>query len=101
MTEHPVQLVVEDDLKRNRLTVFFRLILAIPHFIWAELWTIGMVFATIANWFATLITGTPSNGLHNFACRYVRYVTHLAAYLGLAGNPYPGFVGEDGEYPVD
>ena len=34
MNEHPVQLVVEDDLQRNRLTVFFRLILAIPHFIW-------------------------------------------------------------------
>lgn len=101
MTEHPVQLVIEDDLRRNRLTVFFRLFLAIPHLIWAELWTIGMVFATIANWFATIITGTPSNGLHRFACSYVRYITHLSAYLGLVGNPYPGFTGEEGEYPVD
>ena len=32
--QHPVRLVVSDDLQRNRLTVFFRLILAIPHFIW-------------------------------------------------------------------
>ena len=31
---HPIHLVVTDDLERNRLTVFFRLILAIPLFIW-------------------------------------------------------------------
>jgi hypothetical protein len=30
MTDHPIGLVVDDDLKRNRLTVFFRLLLAIP-----------------------------------------------------------------------
>ena len=29
---HPIRLVVNDDLQRNRLTVFFRLILAIPLF---------------------------------------------------------------------
>jgi uncharacterized protein DUF4389 len=101
VNEHPVQLVVEDDLRRNRWTVFFRLILAIPHFVWVELWTIAMIFATIANWFATLITGTPSKGLHRFASSYVRYVVHLSAYLGLVGNPYPGFTGIEDEYSVD
>ena len=34
-------------------------------------------------------------------CSYVRYVLHLEAYLHLVGNPYPGFVGEEGEYPID
>jgi hypothetical protein len=27
---HPIGLIVTDDLKRNRLTVFFRALLAIP-----------------------------------------------------------------------
>ena len=41
MDAHPVRLVVEDDLERNRLTVFFRLILAIPHIVWLILWTVA------------------------------------------------------------
>ena len=43
MTErahHPIRLVVTDDLQRNRLTSFFRLILAIPHIVWLALWSI-------------------------------------------------------------
>jgi len=99
--EHPVKLVVEDDLQRNRLTVFFRLILAIPHLIWVFLWTIVTLLAAIVTWVATLVTGTPPTGLHRFMCAYIRYVTHLNAYLWLVGNPYPGFVGEEGEYPID
>jgi hypothetical protein len=99
--EHPVKLVVEDDLRRTRLTVFFRLILAIPHLIWLLLWSIAVFFAAIANWFATLAAGAPPAGLHRFMCAYVRYTAHLNSYLWLVGNPYPGFVGEEGEYPID
>ncbi len=99
--EHPVRLVVEDNLRRNRLTVFLRLILAIPHLIWIILWTIAVIFAAIANWIATLVTGTPPAGIHRFMCRYIRYSVHLGAYIHLVANSYPGFVGEEGEYPVD
>jgi uncharacterized protein DUF4389 len=101
MHEHPVQLVVEDDLRRSRPTVFFRLLLAIPHFIWLFLWSITTFFAAIATWVATLVRGTPPAGLHRFMCAYVRYLAHLNSYLWLVGNPYPGFVGEEGEYPID
>ena len=101
MHEHPVSLIVEDDLGRNRLTVFFRLLLAIPHLIWVFLWSIAVVFAAIANWFATLAVERPPNGLHRFLSAYVRYLAHLNAYLWLVANPYPGFLGEEGEYPVD
>ena len=37
-------------------------------------------------------------GLHDFLAAYVRYATHLSAYLALAANPFP--MGETG-YPVD
>src|SRR5690349_14167901 len=101
MDAHPVRLVVRDDLERSRLTVFFRLILAIPQFIWISIWTIGIVFVVLANWFVTLVAGRPATTLHGWTCAYVRYGTHLNAYLYLAANPYPGFTGEQGEYPID
>ena len=99
--EHPVKLVVEDDLERNRVTVFFRLILAIPHFLFLFFWTIAVALASIVNWVITLVAGIPPAGLHRFMSAYVRYVAHLNSYLWLVGNPYPGFVGEEGEYPID
>ena len=101
MAEHPVELIVDDDLRRSRLTVFLRLILAIPLFIWAFLWTIAVFFAVIANWVATLVTGTPPASLHRFLAAYVRFIAHFDAYLWLVANPYPGFLGEEGTYAVD
>jgi Domain of unknown function (DUF4389) len=101
MAAHPVQIVVKDDLERSRLTVFFRLILAIPHLIWISLWTLGMIVVVVANWFVTLIAGSPSPRLHGWTRAYLRYGTHLNAYLYLVANPYPAFTGEQGEYPID
>jgi Domain of unknown function (DUF4389) len=98
---HPIRITVADDLARSRLTVFFRLLLAIPHFIWLLLWTIAALFAAIANWIVTLVTGRPPAGLHRFLSRYVRYGTHVYAYLTLAANPFPGFTGDPGSYPID
>ena len=93
--------MLEDDLRRSRPTVFFRLILAIPHFFWIALWSIAMIFVVVANWFVTLASGQPNGTMHSWTCAYVRYTTHLNAYLYLVANPYPGFMGEEGQYPVD
>lgn len=98
--DHPVRIVVEDDLTRSRATVFFRLLLVIPHILWLFLWGIAAFFAMIANWFATLFTGRSPDGLHGFLGDYLRYATHVYAYVYLAANPYPGFDG-DRAYDVD
>jgi hypothetical protein len=100
MSEHPIRLVVSDDLHRRRLTVVFRLLLAIPHYIWASLWTIVALFAAIANWLAALALGRAPSALHRFLAAYVKYVTQLYAYLRLAAEPYPPFDGQAG-YPID
>jgi hypothetical protein len=99
--EDPIGLESSDDLRRNRLTVFFRLLLAIPHLIWLTLWGIAAVLAVIGNWFATLFTGTSPEGLHRFLAAYMRYQLHVGAYLYLVGNPFPGFTGERGSYPIE
>ena len=100
MAEHPVRLTVTDDLQRSRLTVFFRLLLAIPHFLWWTGWSIAAVVTAMANWVITLIAGRPPAGLYTFLSSYVRYTTHLFAYVYLAANPWPMFTGRPG-YPVD
>jgi hypothetical protein len=97
---HPIRIVVADDLERSRLTVFFRLLLSIPLIIWLAIWSIGAFFVAIVNWFATLIKGRSPVSLHDFFASYVRFTTHLHAYLFLAANPYPSFSGKPG-YPID
>ena len=95
-----MRITVDDDLRRSRLTVLFRLLLAIPHLIWFLLWSVAVLFAAIATWVAALVRGGAPDGLHAFLAAYVRYATHLGAFLALAANPYPGFTGDPG-YPVD
>ncbi len=51
--------------------------------------------------FATVIRGTSPQGLHNFLAAYLRYQTHVYAFLQLVANPFPGFTGRAGSYPVD
>jgi hypothetical protein len=98
---HPVRLDVTDDYYRNRLTVLFRLLLAIPHYIWFFLWTILIILTAILNWLISIFTGKPPDGIHRLMCAYVRYQAHLTAYLALVGDPYPSFLGEPGAYPID
>jgi hypothetical protein len=96
-----VRVTCSDDLKRSRLTVFFRLLLAIPHIVWIALWSIAVIPVVVIQWFITLFGGTPAASLHRFLSAYIRYTLHLNAYLLLAGNPYPAFAGQPGSYPID
>jgi hypothetical protein len=101
MGSHPIRLVVRDDLRRSRLTVFFRLLLLIPHFVWFFLWSLAAFIVAIVNWFATLVLGRPARPLWRFLAAFLRYGTHVYAYALLAANPFPGFTGTAGTYPID
>jgi hypothetical protein len=99
--DDPVQLDARDELRRSRLTVFFRLPLAVPHLVWLTLWGIAALLVAIANWVATLIAATSPAPLHRFLAAYVRYQVHVGAYLYLVGNPFPGFTGDEASYPIE
>ena len=101
LAAHPIGLVVDDDLSRNRLTVFFRLLLAIPQVIWLGVWAFAAALALVIAWFAALVTGEVPGGLHGFLARYLRAATHLYAYVLLLADPWPPFLGAAGTYPVD
>jgi uncharacterized membrane protein len=96
-----VRLRVDDDLRRSRLTVLFRLVLVIPQFMWMYVWMVALVAAVVFNWFATLFAGHTEDDLHSFIGRWLRFQTHVNAYLFLVANPWPPFSGKPGTYPVD
>jgi hypothetical protein len=98
---HPIRLVNRDDLRRSRLTVFFRLLLFIPQAIWLTLWSLGVLFIAVAAWIIGIVAGRIPDSVHLLFAAYVRYYTHTSAYLWIAANPYPGFTGQEGTYPVD
>ena len=100
MPEAPIRLTLEDEEQRSRLTVFFRLLLALPHFVWLFGWSVLAGLGAVLNWLVTLIAGRSPVWLHGFLARYLRYATHVAAFVSLTANPFPGFTGAPG-YPVD
>jgi hypothetical protein len=98
---HPIGLIVTDDLRRNRLTVFFRLLLAIPHFIVLTLWGIVAYVVMFIAWLVGIFTGRVPDGLHNFLASFVRYSTRVYAYIYLLADPWPPISGSPGGYPID
>lgn len=101
LPHHAVRLTLRDELRRDRVVVAFRLLLALPHFAWLSLWSLAAVLAAVAGWVVTLVRGTLPRPLHRFLAAYVRYAAHVTAFASLAGGPFPGFVGRQGSYPVD
>jgi Domain of unknown function (DUF4389) len=98
---HPIDMTVRPGLERSRLTVFFRLLIVIPHLIWMALWGFVAELALLVAWFAALFTGRVPDGLHGFLASYLRFYARVSAYLFLLADPYPPFGGAEGGYPVD
>ena len=97
---HPVRVTVSDDLRRSRITVLFRLLLALPHLVWVSLFGLAAFTLAFVMWLAVLFERRAPASLHGFLAGYTRYTVHLTAYLCLAADPYPSFTGGK-PYPVD
>jgi hypothetical protein len=92
---------VDDDGRRARLLVLFRLLLALPHIVWLVLWSILLLVVAPVTWLLALLLGRVPVPLRRFLAAYVRYRAHLEAFLYLVGDPFPGFSGAQGSYPID
>jgi hypothetical protein len=112
---YPVSVDVERQLTdRNRVTVGFRLILAVPHIlIVGGITSVGVGFGGLRGagalaaaaftmafiaWFAIVFTGSHPRGLWDFAVYYVRWLVRASAYLSLLRDDYPPF--GDEPYPT-
>ena len=85
---------------QRRVTVLFRLLLAIPHFIVLYVLTIVAEFAAIIGWFAALFTGRLPAGLAGFLTGWLRWFVRVYAYMWLLTDRYPPFAMGDDDYPV-
>jgi Domain of unknown function (DUF4389) len=119
---YPVTIAVEPALtKRNRLTTFFRIVLAIPHLILvggaalgvgvgmraggtgsfgSEGGLLGAVagFLAIVSWFTILLTGIHIVGIRQFTTFFMRWRVRAIAYVMLLEDVYPPF--GDMPYPA-
>jgi hypothetical protein len=86
---------------RNRLTTFFRYILAIPWEIVAYLYGIAASIVAVIAWFAIVFTGRYPEGLYNFNAGYLRMSSRTNAFYNLLTDEFPPFGGEEApDYPV-
>ena len=86
---------------RNRLTTFFRYIVAIPWFIVGAIYGFVAEIAVVVAWFALVFTGRYPEGIYNFVGGYLRFYGRVTAFLYLATDEWPPFNGnENPSYPV-
>jgi Domain of unknown function (DUF4389) len=85
---------------RNRLTVAFRVILAIPHWFIAYAWTSLAEALSIVQWFIILFTGKRHEGIWNAQKTYLGYYCRVLGYEALLFDEYPDFATEAGPAPV-
>jgi hypothetical protein len=98
---YPVTYEADYVRERDRLTTFFRLILAIPWLIVAIIYGIAVFVVAVIAWFALLITGRYPDGLYNFNAGALRYFMRVGAWVSLQTDAWPPFgFGPDPTYPV-
>lgn len=89
---YPARLVIAEDVAhRNRLTVFFRLLLAIPHIIIVSLLESAARLIAFVCWLIAIFTGQAPEGLHGFLAGYLRWDARVDAYMALLTDKYPPF----------
>jgi hypothetical protein len=98
---YPIAYQADLPQERNRLTVFFRLLAAIPILIVGIFYIIAAFFCVIVAWFALLFTGTYPPGLYGFVRGVNQFMARMNGYIYLQTDVYPPFdTGEHPEYPV-
>jgi hypothetical protein len=81
----------EPERPRQRLTVAFRIFLAIPHLL--ALWLPGIVWflTTFVAWLSILLTANYPERLYHFGVGVLRWSMRVEAYLLLMRDEYPPF----------
>lgn len=96
---HPVRFDLDYTVERNRLTTFFRLLIAIPWFIWMYIYGIVAMVAAFIAWFAMLFTKRYPESLYDFVAGYVRLSAQVGGFAVLATDEIPPFLPKD-DYPI-
>lgn len=101
MSDFPIDYEADYVEPRSRLTTFFRLIMIIPIYIVAIVYSIAVFFTWLAAWIAVFVTGRYPDGLYRFNAGFIQFSTRWLAYYHLVTDDYPPFgIGPDDSYPV-
>jgi hypothetical protein len=97
---YPLVFDVEYPERLSRWLIFFKGLLAIPH--WIILYALMVVaeVITVIAWFAILFTGYYPKGLFHFVVGIYRWQYNVGAYVLLLRDDYPPFSLAAGQYPV-
>lgn len=87
--------------RRSRLTVAFRLILAIPHLILLYFGLLISIVLAVVGWGAAVILGRLPGPIANFLSQFVGYSTRVTAYVWFLTDLYPPFNLERSGWAVD
>ena len=93
MSVPAISITIDDDLQRNRWTVFFRLILAIPALVLSYVFRIVNQLVAFLGWFYCLVTGRMHRGMRDLSAWMLLYETQTYCYVGLLTDRYPSFAG--------
>ena len=101
LIDPPVQLIARGPARQRRLTVAFRLILAVPHLFVLSFLDLGGLAVGFVGWWAAVFTGR----LPAFAVSYLsglaRWNARVYGYMYLLTDVYPPFTYDDDPgYPV-
>ena len=89
---YPASIDIVDPMgPRNRLTVGFRLLLGIPHFIVLGLLALAWWVTALLAWLLILFTGNYPPGLYDFGAGTLRWMLRVEAYVLLLVDEYPPF----------
>ena len=89
---YPTTLAAIDPCEpRSRLTVGFRIILGIPHFIVLMFLIFAWWVTAVVAWFLILISGAYPRGLYAFGVGAMQWLIRVEAYMLLLVDDYPPF----------
>lgn len=89
---YPVELAIGDPAgPRPRLTVFFRPLMVIPHYVVLFFVFLAWCATTIAAWFAILFTGAYPQAFYQFGVGALRWRMRVEAYTLFLVDEYPPF----------
>jgi hypothetical protein len=96
----PVQVSFAGPAPQSRVTVLFRLLMAIPQLIVLSVLGIAAFVVTVIGWFGALFTGRLPVFAADFLTGYLRWLARVYAYLYMLTDVYPPFALDDADYPV-
>jgi hypothetical protein len=92
-TPYPVDVHIEPPAEQSRLTIAFRMILAIPALLISYVFRIVNNLIAFLGWFYSLIFGRMHEGMRNTSAWLFKYELQTYAYIYLLTSRYPTLAG--------